>query len=67
MSQFLFCSNAVPASVQIEMGTLEDRALQHAESVTGVNQSNYLSSDIGQVHIFRQRVWIRNLDPTAYQ
>jgi type II secretory pathway pseudopilin PulG len=67
VSQFLFCSNAVPASVQIEMGTLEDRALQHAESVTGVNQSNYLSSDIGQVHIFRQRVWIRNLDPTAYQ
>jgi prepilin-type N-terminal cleavage/methylation domain-containing protein len=62
-----FYSNALPASVQIEMGTLEDRALQHAEALSGGNQSNYLSNAIGQVHVFRQRVWIRNLDPTAYQ
>jgi prepilin-type N-terminal cleavage/methylation domain-containing protein len=62
-----FYSNALPASVQIEMGTLEDRALQHAEALGGGNQSNYLSNAIGQVHVFRQRVWIRNLDPTAYQ
>lgn len=63
----VFYSNAVPASVQIELGTIEDRALQHAEGLTGLNQSNYLSNAIGQVHLFRQRVWIRNVDPTAYQ
>jgi type II secretory pathway pseudopilin PulG len=62
-----FYSNAVPASVQIELGTLEDRTLQHAESLNGVNQATYLTNAAGQVHIFRQRVWVRNLDPTAYQ
>jgi prepilin-type N-terminal cleavage/methylation domain-containing protein len=63
----LFFSNAVPASVQIELGTLEDRVLQHAEGLSGLNQSNYLAGAAGQVHLFRQRVWIRNFDPTAYQ
>jgi prepilin-type N-terminal cleavage/methylation domain-containing protein len=67
LGQSLFCSNAVPASVQIELGTLEDRALQHAEALSGANQNNYLSNAIGQVHVFRQRVWIRNVDPSAYQ
>jgi len=62
-----FFSNAVPASVQIEMGTMEDHTLRHAESLAGVNQSYYLSNAAGQVHIFRQRVWIRNMDPTAYE
>ena len=66
-SQCLFCSNALPASVQIELGTLEDRTLQHAEGLSGVNQSNYLANAAGQVHLFRQRVWIRNIDPTAYE
>ena len=63
----VFYSNAVPASVQVELGTLEDRALQHAESLVGASQTNYLAGAAGQVHVFRQRVWIRNLDPTAYQ
>ena len=62
-----FYSNAVPAFVQIEIATLEDHTLQHAESLSGINQSNYLASSAGNVHLFRQRVWIRNLDPTAYQ
>jgi prepilin-type N-terminal cleavage/methylation domain-containing protein len=66
-SQFSFFSNTVPASVQIVMGTLEDRTLQHAESLTGFGQSNYLAGAAGQVHLFSRRVWIRNLDPTAYQ
>jgi Tfp pilus assembly protein PilV len=65
--QFLFCSNAVPASVQIELGTFEDHTMRHAESLAGANQNNYLQNAAGQVHIFRQRVWIRNMDPTAYE
>lgn len=63
----IFFSNAVPAAVQIEMGKLEDRTLEHAESLSGLNQSNYLANASGQLRIFTRRVWIRNLDPSAYQ
>lgn len=62
-------SNAVPASVQIEMGVLEDQALQHAEAIDGslFAQTNYLAGAAGKVHLFRQRVSIPNVDPSAYQ
>jgi prepilin-type N-terminal cleavage/methylation domain-containing protein len=63
----LFFSNAVPASVQVEMGSLEDRTLAHAESLTGAAQANYLGNSSGLLHIFDKRVWIRNLDLSAYQ
>jgi prepilin-type N-terminal cleavage/methylation domain-containing protein len=63
----LFFSNAVPASLQITLGTIEDRTLQHAEGLSGMNQSNFLANSAGQVHLFTRRVWIRNVDPTAYQ
>jgi type II secretory pathway pseudopilin PulG len=61
-----FYSNAVPASVEVEMGVLEDSALQHAESLNSSVLTNYLAQHAGQVHIFRQSVPIRNVDPTAY-
>jgi prepilin-type N-terminal cleavage/methylation domain-containing protein len=66
---FAMFSNTLPASVQIEMGVLEDRTLQRAESLGGnaVMQSNYLAGSAGQVHVFRQRVSISNVDPSAYQ
>jgi len=60
-----FYSNAVPASVEIEMGVLEDSTLQHAESAS--DPISYLSNHVGQVHLFRQRVPIHNVDPAAYQ
>ncbi|HTR41447.1 MAG TPA: type II secretion system protein [Pseudomonadales bacterium] len=62
-----FVSNAVPVSVGIVLATLEDRVLQHAEGLNGLNQSNYLANSAGQVHVFSRRVWIRNFDPAAYQ
>ena len=62
-----FYSNALPASVEVELGVLEDRTLQRAESLSGAAQLNYLSNHVGQVHIFHQRAWIRNVDPSAYQ
>ncbi|HEY3760950.1 MAG TPA: prepilin-type N-terminal cleavage/methylation domain-containing protein [Verrucomicrobiae bacterium] len=74
---YAFFSNALPASVEIEMATLEDRSMQRAESlgVPGGPQPyynmtaewNYLSSRAGAVHIFRQRVTIPQVDPSAYQ
>ena len=68
MYGFYMFSNAVPASVEVQMGVLEDAVLQHAEGLpSAAAQMNYLSNHVGQVHLFRQRVWIRNVDPTAYQ
>ena len=64
-------SNTVPASVQIELGLLEDRAIQRAESLPDATptwvRSNYLAQQSGKVHLFRQRVPIRNVDPSAFQ
>jgi hypothetical protein len=68
-SQFYMLSNIVPASVEVELGVLEDVVLRRAESFNGnlFAQTNYLAQHAGQVHLFRQRVLIRNVDPTAYQ
>jgi hypothetical protein len=65
---FTFYSNAVPASVELQMGVLEDRTLQRAESLPFqlFAQTNYLAQQSGHVHLFRQRVTIPNVDPTAY-
>jgi len=65
---FYMFSNTLPASVEIQLGLLEDRTLQRAESIPVANvRSNYLAGRAGQVHLFRQRVWIRNVDPAAYR
>ncbi|HXR48221.1 MAG TPA: prepilin-type N-terminal cleavage/methylation domain-containing protein [Candidatus Limnocylindrales bacterium] len=68
---FYMYSNTVPASVQVELGVLEDSTLQRAEGLPNVApayaQTAYLSNHVGQVHLFRQRVVIRNVDQTAYQ
>jgi Tfp pilus assembly protein PilV len=66
---YSFSSNAVPASVEVELGVLEDRALQRVESLGGsfLAQTNYLAKQAGKVHLFRQRFPIRNVDPAAYR
>lgn len=66
---FEMFSNTLPAAVEIEMGTLEDRTLQRAATWpdNSAQQIKYLEQQAGQVHIFRQRVSIPNVDPSAYQ
>jgi type II secretory pathway pseudopilin PulG len=66
---FTMFSNTLPASVEIEMGVLEDRSLRRAESLSGSHSAltNYLAGCAGKVHVFRQRVLIANFDPAAYQ
>ena len=72
---FAMYSNNVPASVELELGVLEDRVLARAESLPNNlpalppndRRTIYLSDKSGNVHIFRQRVSIPNVDPTAYQ
>jgi hypothetical protein len=68
-TNFVMFSNTLPAAVEVEMGVLEDRTLQRADSLSGSPsaQSNYLALAAGQVHIFRQRVSIPNVNPSAYQ
>ena len=71
LAGFYAYSNTVPASVEVELGVLEDTVLQHAEGLPNLPpayaQTAYLSAHVGQVHLFRQRVMIRNVDLTAYQ
>ena len=72
---FAFYTNAVPAAVELQLGLLEDRTLQRAESlgISGVAPNNnaaqwsYLQNQSGHVQLFRQRVTIPNVDPSAYQ
>jgi type II secretory pathway pseudopilin PulG len=66
---FYMFSNTLPASVEIQMATLEDRTLQRASTwpVNSLAQSNYLAQQSGKVHVFRQRVSIPNFDPSAYK
>ena len=64
-------SNTIPASVEVELGVMEDAILTRAEGLPNVApvyaQTAYLSNHVGQVHLFRQRVLVRNVDLTAYQ
>jgi type II secretory pathway component PulJ len=65
-----FLSNAVPAAVELELGVLEQGALERYRSIGQVNrdaQLRYLSNHVGQVHLFRQRIPIRNVDLSAYK
>jgi type II secretory pathway pseudopilin PulG len=74
-AQFYMYSNAVPAAVELQLGVLEDRTLSRAESLgipgqppsTVAAQWSYLTNQSGSVHLFRQRVTIQNVDPSAYQ
>jgi hypothetical protein len=63
-------SNTVPAMVELQLGVLEDRSLRHAEGLVDAtpvySRSNYLATQAGKVHLFRQQVTIPNFDPAAY-
>jgi prepilin-type N-terminal cleavage/methylation domain-containing protein len=65
---YIFSSNAVPAYVEIELGILEKRANQKIKALpTPAARQNYLKSQAGKTHVFRQRVPVRMVDVTAYQ
>lgn len=59
-------SNTLPAAVEVQMGVLEDRIRQRAESILNLNaRSNYLAQQAGAVHLFRQRVTIPDFQPAV--
>jgi hypothetical protein len=60
-------SNAVPAYLELELGILEPQVLQKYRSIPlGPPARQYLSNHVAQVHIFRQRIPVRNVDLSAY-
>lgn len=70
MINYYFLSNAVPASVELEVGILEKEAYERFKALgnaNAVNQRGFLSNSAAQVHLFRQRIPIRNVDPSVYK
>jgi hypothetical protein len=70
LAALYFSSNAVPASVGMELGLLEQPSWERYNSIPApAARLAYLQrSDISsRVHLFRQRIPIRNVDPLAYQ
>jgi prepilin-type N-terminal cleavage/methylation domain-containing protein len=67
---YYFMSNAVPASLELELGVLEPKVLERYRALPvslPQVQRNFLSNHVAQVHLFRQRIPIRNVDFSAYQ
>ena len=70
LAALYFLSNAVPASVGIEFGILEQPSWERYNSIPApAARLAYLQrSDVSsRVHLFRQRISIRNVDPLAYR
>lgn len=73
---YRMASNTVPAAVEVELGVLEDAAIAKAKSYLAINppppamlanQRAFLTNQASRVHVFRTRVSVRNVDPSAYQ
>ncbi len=75
-----YCTNnATPGSVELELGILEPRIWQRYRAIGNTDpavipspemqlaQRRYLSNHVAQVHLFRQRVPLRNGDLSIYQ
>jgi len=60
-----FVSNALPAYLELELGVLEPQILEQYKSFApgSAMARSYLSNRVGQVHLFRQRVPIRQSQP----
>jgi hypothetical protein len=67
---YYFFSNAVPAYLELEVGFLEPHILDRLKGIGNGNataQYAYLSNHVANVHLFRRRIPIRNVDFLAYQ
>jgi len=65
---YAFWSNAVPVAVDLEVGVLEPQTAARFWSIpNAASQREYLRNQAGRVHLFRQRVDLRNADLQAYR
>jgi hypothetical protein len=70
LAKLYFWSNAVPAAVELELGLLEQNAWERYISIgSPAARLAYLQREetSSRVHLFRQRISIRNVDPLPYQ
>jgi hypothetical protein len=60
-TKYVFLSNALPAYVELELGVLEPQAFEQFKSFPAGSAlaTNFLATHVGQVHLFRQRVPVR--------
>ncbi len=60
-TRFAFLSNALPAYVELELGLLEPKACEQfkAFAAGSIMAERFLSNRAGQVHLFRQRIPLR--------
>src|SRR5262249_48248668 len=75
--RYHFYSNAVPGYVELEIGFLEPhlidryKALEESDFFAGQtavpHARSYLSNQVANVHLFRRRIPIHNVDFAAYQ
>jgi prepilin-type N-terminal cleavage/methylation domain-containing protein len=64
---YSFFSNAVPAAVEMELGVLEQQVYDQYKSIPILSaQQAFLTNQAPHVHLFRQHIPIRTVDPTAY-
>ena len=64
---YVFFSNAVPAAVEMELGVLEQQVYAQYRSIPILSaQQAFLTNQAPHVHLFRQHIPIRTVDPTAY-
>jgi len=76
-TRYYFYSNAVPAHVELEIAFLEPhlldryKAIEDSDFAAGLtavpHARNYLSNQVANVHLFRRRIPIHNVDFAAYQ
>ncbi len=65
---YAFSNNLVPAYVEVQLGVLEPDTLKRFNSIPNSTvRSNFLANHAGNVQLFRQRIAIRDVDPSAYQ
>lgn len=56
-----FTAGALPAAVEVELGILEPQAVEYLASLTSYSaRTNYLAKQASRVHLFQQRIPIRN-------
>lgn len=68
MGRYWFFSNAVPASIELELGILESPFVERYKAFPiPTAQTDFLSQQAAHVHVFRQRIPIRNVDLSVYQ
>jgi type II secretory pathway pseudopilin PulG len=67
VESYAFSNNIVPAYVEVELGVLEPAVLKRYNSIpAAITRSNFLANHAGNVQLFRQRIAIRNVDPSVY-